>query len=242
MRVSGCTRGTVPIFVIVAVPSIEESLSRAESAVESGAGLSGTGFWRAVAEVKREPELVDRYAARIAAIDARAHRNWALLVIPLWLGTSLAVVATLIGLGLIWWAYGLTDVAAAIAFLIGVGVLLVSTHGLAHLVIGRMVGIRFTSWFVGRVQQPQPGVKVDYTTYLRASAPRRAWMHASGAITTKAIPFLLIGGAVAAELPVWAVWVLVALGLAAIVTDVVWSTKKSDWKKFRREIAFAQES
>jgi hypothetical protein len=31
------------------------------------------------------------------------------------------------------------------------------------------------------------------------------------------------------------------MGVAALATDVLWSTKASDWKKFRREMSFAQE-
>jgi hypothetical protein len=228
--------------VIVTSPAIEESLTRAEIALESGKGLSGTGFWQAVATVKRQPELVDRYADRIAAIDERAHRHWALLVVPLGLGTVLAVVATIGGLALVGWAYALDDWAAILVFFVGFGVLLAATHGLGHLVIGWMAGIRFSYWFVGEIRRPQPGVKVDYSSYLRAKPSRRAWMHASGAIVTKLIPFLLIGAAIAADLGVWVAWVLAGLGTATIVTDVVWSTKASDWKKFQREMRFAQVS
>ncbi len=65
-------------------------------------------------------------------------------------------------------------------------------------------------------------------------------MHAAGAITTKVVPFALIGAALAADLPVWSVWTLVGLGGAMIVTDVLWSTKSSDWKKFLREMAFVR--
>lgn len=224
----------------VAPTSIEDSLNRAGKAVEAGEGLSGTGFWQAVAEVKRHPELTDRYAPEIASIDARAHRDWALLVLPLWLGTTLAVLATLVGLALVWWCYFLDGFAAGAALLIGTGVLLGATHGLAHLVVGRMVGIRFTCWFVGRIRQPQPGVKVDYATYLATPARSRAWMHASGALVTKAIPILLIGAAVAADVPLWALVVLVVLAVGQIITDALWSTRASDWKKFKREMAFAQ--
>ncbi len=222
--------------------AIEESLSRAEAAVSAGEGLAGTGFWRAVSEVKRQPELVDRYADRIARIDARAHRNWAMLIIPLWLGTTVAVIVTLIGLASIWWAYDLTGWAQILAFFAGVGILLGSTHALAHLVVGRLMGIRFTYWFVGAVKQPIPGVKIDYSSYLGTGANKRAWMHASGAIVTKTLPFLLIGAAVAADLPAWAIWALAGLGVAMVVTDVLWSTKASDWKKFKREMSFAQGS
>lgn len=221
---------------------IEESLTSAETAVDAGDGLSGTGFWKAVSEVKRDPQLVDAHADRIASIDTRALRNWAFLVIPLWLGTSVALLATLGGLGLIWWAYSLDDLAAVAVFLIGTGVLLGATHGLGHLVVGRLMGMRFLFWFVGKIRQPQPGVKVDYATYLRTPARQRAWMHASGALTTKVIPFLLIGAAIAADLPTWGILVLLALGVGQVVTDAVWSTKASDWKKFKREMGFAQGS
>ena len=69
------------------------------------------------------------------------------------------------------------------------GVLLVTTHGLGHLAVGKARGMKFTHWFVGTMQRPQPGVKLDYATYLRVDAVGRAWMHASGAIVTKIVPF-----------------------------------------------------
>jgi len=209
--------------------------------VSDGRGLAGSGFWGAVGSVKRQPELVDRYADRIAAIDAAAHRNWAMLIIPLWLGTSIAVIVVLVGLALVWWAYELDGTAATVSFLAGAGVLIGSTHGLGHLVVGRLLGMRFEYWFVGEIRQPQPGVKLDYAAYLRTSAPRRAWMHASGALTTKIFPFLLIGAAVAAGLPSWVPWLLAGLGVAMVLTDVLWSTEESDWKRFKREMRFAQE-
>ena len=221
--------------------SIEESLANAEAALEAGESLSGSGFWKAVSEVKRQPELVDRYADRIARIDARAHRDWALLIIPLWLGTTIAVLATVAGLALIWWAYALDGPNAGLSFLIGTGVLLGSTHGLGHLIVGRALGIRYTCWFVGRLRQPQPGVKVDYSTYLRTPARRRAWMHAAGALTTKAIPFLLVGAALAADIPGWALVTLLVIAFGQILTDLLWSTSASDWKKYRREMSFVQE-
>lgn len=206
----------------------------------AGKGLSGTGFWQAVSAVKRQPELADRYAGRIAEIDRAAHRDWAVLIIPLWLGTTLAVLAVAIGLALVWWAYYLDGGAGVLSFLAGVGVLIAATHGLAHLVVGRLLGIRFDYWFVGEVRGPQPGVKVDYDSYLRTGARRRAWMHASGALVTKSIPFLFIGAAIGANLPAWVMWALLGMGVATILTDVFWSTKTSDWKKFKREMGFAQ--
>lgn len=222
--------------------SVETALARAEEAVEAGRGLQDTGFWSAVARVKENPELAERYADRIAEIDQRAFRDWVLLSVPLWLGTALMLTATVLGLGLIWWAYALDGWGAVISFYVGLGALLVATHGLAHLVVGGMVGIGFTSWFIGSITRPQPGVKVDYASYLRTRPQRRAWMHASGAIVTKLAPFALLGAAIAADLPTWAVWGVAGIGVLAIVTDILWSTRNSDWKRFRREMEFAQGS
>lgn len=208
----------------------------------AGKGLAGTGFWRAVSEVKANPELVDEFADRIAVIDRRAHANWALITVPLWLGTTVVMVGLLAGVALVGWAYYLDGFAAVLTFGVGVVALLGTTHGLAHLVVGWSFGMRFSSWFIGKISQPQPGVKIDYSTYLRTAPRRRAWMHASGALMTKAIPFLLIPAALAADLPVWVVWVLLAAGVGQIITDLAWSTQQSDWKKFRREMEFAQKS
>jgi len=149
----------------VGSPPIEESLIAAEASVAAGKGLAGTGFWPAVALVKRQPELVDRYAERIAAIDTSAHANWAMLIVPLWLGTISMVIVTVAGLALIGWAYSLDGFPAIVVFFLGTGALLVTTHGLAHLVVGRMNGIRFTSWFLGPLSFPLTGgVKIDYST------------------------------------------------------------------------------
>jgi hypothetical protein len=216
---------------------IEDALTAAEARIASGSGLDGVGFWRVVTAVKANPELAERYGARIARIDAAAFRRWAWIIVPLALGTVLAVAVTVGGLILIGWAYSLEGLAAVAAFFLGLGVLLVTTHGLGHLVVGRLLGIRFNAWFVSSWRTPQPGVKVEYSSYLRASARDRAWMHASGAIVTKLVPLALIGAAVAAGLPAWAVWGLVVLSLGMIATDVLWSTKSSDWKKYKREMA-----
>lgn len=218
---------------------IEEALGRAESALERGDGLKGTGFWKAVGAIKRDPELVEPFADRVASIDRMAFERWALVTIPAAIGTTLMVIGTLAGLGLVWWAYGVETPWNGVLLLVGTAVTLVTTHGLAHLVVGRVVGIRFTHWFVGTIGRPQPGVKTDYSSYLRTPPRSRAWMHAAGAITTKFIPFLALPPALVMDAPGWTVVVLTVVGVAQILTDVLWSTKVSDWKKFSREMDIA---
>jgi hypothetical protein len=220
---------------------VEEALTAAESAVADGRGLAGTGFWQAVHEVKAHPELVERYASRIARIDRAAFKDWAFFTIGVTPGTIIVTIGVLIGVVLVGLAYSLTGFAAVVVFYAGLGALLVTTHGMAHLVVGGAVGIEFTDWFIGTIARPQPGVKVDYESYLRAAAGSRAWMHASGAIVTKVLPFVMIGSAIAADLPAWAVWLLPVVGIMTIVTDTLWSTKASDWKKYSREMSYARE-
>jgi hypothetical protein len=221
---------------------VEAILDAAEKAVSAGSPLAPTGFWKAVAAVKRDQTLVEEHADRIARIDRASFKTWALVTVPLWLGNVLMIGGTLVGLALVARAYYLEGTGAGLVFLVGFGIVLVTTHGLGHLAVGSLMGMRFTHWFIGTLSQPQPGVKVDYSTYLRAPAVSRAWMHASGAIVTKTVPFVFLGAALAADLPAWVVWALVVIGVAQIGTDLVWSTKASDWKKFRREMNLAQTS
>ncbi len=223
-------------------PDIERALEAAERAVADGRGLAGTGFWPAVSAAKRDPALVEAYGDRIASIDRGAFENWALLTLPPGVGTLLMVAATAVSLGLVAASYWLDSPWNVLSFLAGFGALLVTTHGLGHLVVGALVGIEFTHWFIGTISRPQPGVKVDYASYLATPARSRAWMHAAGALTTKFIPFLMVGVVVYAELPAWLYLLLGAVAFVTITTDIIWSTKSSDWKKFRREMAFAQTS
>ena len=221
---------------------VERVLSGVEGklAGDPAAGLRGSEFWKAVAAVKRDTGLVEEFAGRVAAIDRQAFERWALLTIPIGLGTVAAAIGTAVGLVLVGLVYNTPDPWNGVLLLAGMGILLVATHGLAHLLVGRLAGIRFTHWFIGTLGRPQPGVKTDYSTYLATDPKRRAWMHASGAIVSKIVPFVLIPTALIAGVPDWTTVLLVVVGVASIITDILWSTKVSDWKKFRREMAVAK--
>lgn len=218
---------------------IRASLDRAERAVEAGEGLAGTGFWKAVASVKRAPDLAEALGPRIGRIDQGAFENWALLVVPMGFGTVLAVSALLAGLAGIAAMYYLSAPWNWLVFGLATVAVLTSAHGLTHVLTGRLMGMRFTSWFVASLKRPQPGVKIDYASYLLVPARKRAWMHASGAIVGKVVPVALLPAAVAADLPAWVVWALGAFAFAQIVTDLLWSTQSSDWKRFSRERRYA---
>lgn len=215
---------------------VDEILTAAESHPED---LARSGFWKAVAAVKSDREQRNGYAARIAAIDRRAFEQWALVRIGLRSGTLLMVFGTAVGLAVIAAGYAADEPLNGFALLAGTGVLLVTTHGLAHLIAGRWFGIRFTSWFIGSILRPQPGVKIDYESYLGAPAKRRAWMHAAGAVTSKLMPFLMLGAAWGMRAPTWAWLALIAIGMIEIATDLLWSVTSSDWKRYKREMRYA---
>ncbi len=222
---------------------VDQTLTTIEQLFQSdpGANLTGTGFWKAVAAVKRDPDLVDEFAERIARIDREGFQRWALITTPLGIGTLVALIGVATGLMLVGMAYSTSAPANGLMMLAGMFVIFTAIHGIGHLVVGRIVGIRFTHWFVGVLSQPAPGVKTDYVSYLSASPRGRAWMHAAGAIASKVVPFALIPAALAADVPSWSTLAMVGFGLLTIGTDVFFSTKKSDWKKFKREMAVARE-
>jgi hypothetical protein len=211
-----------------------------ELASDRGPDIRALGFWRAVAAVKRDPALVARYAERIARIDREAFRARVPLHFPAALGVALLGVGSLFGLVVLWIAASQAHPVRELAILVGMGALLVCTHSLAHFVVGSIYGMRFTDFFMDVPKRPQPGLKLDYATYLRASPVQRAWMHASGAIVSKVVPFAVALYAVAIASDAWAVAVLLAVGIVSIITDVLWSVKASDWKKFRRERRLAR--
>lgn len=221
---------------------IEQTLAACEQQLQAGGtpDLRAAGFWRAVAAVKRRRELADRYAARIAAIDRQVFRRRVRLTFPVTLGVIALDLGLVGGLVLLVIATGVDHPWRDLLVLVAAGALDVTTHGMSHLAVGSFVGIDFTDWFIDLPKRPQPGFKIDYASYLRASPRRRAWMHAAGAIATKVTPFLVVLYAVVIGTATWAVLVLLALGVVQIATDLLFSVKTSDWKKFRREMEFAR--
>lgn len=222
-------------------------LDRIESAVDAGdTGLARLGFWRLVGLIKRDDELIERHAEQVGRIDANAFRARFPLRLPVWAGLTLMVIA--VGVGIVAVAVAVRagsgsepdELLAGIGLVIAAGAWAAGLHSLAHYVVGRAVGIRFTGFYAAFPPPPLPGLKTDYATYLPTPPTARAWMHASGAIATKLAPFLALVFAPAARAPGWAVAILVGFGLFQIATDLLFSTKASDWKKVRRELAVAR--
>lgn len=218
-------------------------LDRIEAAVGAGnADLGALGFWKVVQRIKLDRFLVDEHADRIGRIDTAAFRAGVKLRTSVRVGNALLALGTVAGALAVGAAFTWQTPAWKGLALIAAGVIWAfSLHSPTHWLVGYLIGIRWTDYFLGGPPPPRPGLKSDYGSYLRADPDSRAWMHASGAIATKLAPFIALAFWPASNAPWWAAAVLAGLGVLQIVTDATFSTKTSDWKKFRREKSIARE-
>jgi hypothetical protein len=222
---------------------LSTELARVERAVDGGAtDLGGLGFWRLVKRVKLSPEAVARYGEQIGRIDTKAFRRGVPRRFPVWVGNVGLFAGVLAGVAAVLVALRVSSSSLkGLALVAAGGIWAVSVHCLAHWLVGSLMGMRFTDYFIGGPPPPRPGLKTDYRTYLRVPAERRAWMHASGALATKVAPFVPLFFWSASGAPVWSAIVLLGIGAVQILTDVLFSVRSSDWKKFLRERAVARE-
>jgi hypothetical protein len=214
-------------------------LDRIEASVASGdPDLRSLRFWKLVGKVKRDPHLVERFADQIGRIDWTAFVGFAKVRFPVWLGNTVLLIGVLVGAGCVAVAMGTDNASVAgMALVLAAGIWSVAVHSPAHWMVGRALGMRFRCYFFGGPFPPRPGLKTDYGSYLRTPARHRAWMHASGALATKAAPFVALAFWPATNAPSWAAAVVLLIGIVQILTDVFLSTKSSDWKKVKRELA-----
>jgi hypothetical protein len=218
----------------------QDAFARMESAVDAGrADLSGLGFWRLLRRVKVEPMLAEHWADQAGRIDRKAFETSVRFRFPVWFGNLVLLTGVLFGAAAT--VYGMRSdnpTVSGWAFVVAGVAWLVCVHDLAHWAVGRLVGISFLAYYIGF--PPWPGLKIDYASYLRASPAARAWMHASGALATKVAPFAALGFCLGANGPAWAVWALAGIGALQIVTDILLSRTRSDWKRVARERALAR--
>jgi len=201
--------------------------------------LRALGFWRVVRAVKRHPEWIDQFAESIGEVDRAAFLRKVQPVYPVPLGAALLATGTALGLGLTALTFDVSEKWRGLTLLAGVGALLGSTHGLTHFLVGKLEGMSFVGWFLDGPLKVEPSLKTDVASYLKTPPEKRAWMHASGAIVTKLIPFAGLALGIAARVPFWAKALLGLIGVFQIVTDVLFSTKNGDWARFKREMRLA---
>jgi len=220
----------------------QDAFARIEASLDAGDLRVGRlGYWRLLRQGKAEFALSQHWAEQVGRIDRKLFERRVRMRFPVWLGNAVLVLGLAFGgLAVVVGRRAGDETLSGIAFLVAAGAWSVSVHDLAHWLVGRWVGIRFIAYFFKKQFPPRPGIKTDFATYLRAEPALRAWMHASGALATKAAPFAVLGFIPGSNAPAWAFWPVLGLGLVQIATDVRFSTKTSDWMKVRRELAAAR--
>ncbi len=151
---------------------IGAELDRIEGAVGRGErDLAALGFWRLVKQVKLDRALVEAHADQIGRIDGAAFRAGVSLRAPVWVGNGVLMLGTVVGAVAVGAAFvWQTQLWKGIALVAAGAIWSVSVHSPMHWLVGYIVGIRFTDYFLGGPPPPRPGLKSDYGTYLRADA------------------------------------------------------------------------
>ncbi|HEX2025554.1 MAG TPA: hypothetical protein VHH92_04070 [Actinomycetota bacterium] len=235
------------------IEDYQDAFARMERRVDQGeTDLSRLGFWRLVGRVKLEPRLAEHWADQVGRIDRTAFERAVRIRVPVWVGNLLLLVGTAVLIATVVVALRLVQddpgsaVAGWLAVVAALG-LSVTVHDPAHWVVGRLVGIRFSHYFLDGPTRMQPGLKIDYAAYLRASPSGRAWMHAAGAVASKIAPFAVFAALYLPHrasgydlFPSWSLWAVLGFGVLQLITDLTFSVRASDWKKVRRERRLAR--
>jgi len=161
----------------------KEKLERIEREMEEGnLNLKTSGFWRMVNEAKRNRDIALQYADRLGEIDRLVFEKTvpAFSINP---GLISLLIVSIISIYMVFLGGPFTILSAIILYF--------TIHPLAHYLVGRACGINFTHMFFNGPLKMEPNIKVDYSTYLLASAPARATMHLSG-IASSLLAVLLI--------------------------------------------------
>jgi hypothetical protein len=235
------------------IEDYQDAFARMEGQVDAGnLDLSALGFWRLVGRVKAEPQLAEHWADVVGRIDRKAFEGRVGFRLPvrmgnLVLGAGSIVLVVLVPLGVGLARRDPESPVAGLLALAAAGGLSATVHDLAHWAAGRAAGIRFSHYFLDGPLRIQPGLKIEYASYLRASPEARARMHAAGAVASKVAPFAVFAAVYLPHraagydlLPSWSLWAILALGALQLLSDVVFSRKRSDWKKVGRELRISK--
>ncbi len=198
---------------------LDRALGEMEREIEKE-GYNAQDFWKLVARVKKDPVLIERYADRIGKIDQKIFRDRAPFTLGIGLGNLAELAGVVLGVMVLVWgqklgAYGWASPVIA--------ALLLSTalHPLAHYVVGGLLGIKFTFYFLNGPIKIEPTVKTDYASYLRAPPEKRAIMHLSGPMATASSPLLVLVLAYFLGAPYSSLLALAALALFFLSTELV---------------------
>lgn len=186
---------------------IKPELDRIEEAVLKGDYSDSASFWKIVTKVKKEPELTFKFAEQIGRIDQAIFRARAPITVPLKLGHLIEVALTLFFIFVLYHLIS-SGVYPGAALIAGTFAIMATIHPLAHYIVGRIFGIKFTFYFPNGPALIEPTIKTDYATYLKAPPKNRAVMHAAGPIVSTLVIIASLAVAGVIEAPSWTFWLL----------------------------------
>ncbi|MBI5253659.1 MAG: hypothetical protein HY930_04585 [Euryarchaeota archaeon] len=217
---------------------VAERLDAVEREVDKGdCDLKKLGFWKLVAEIKRDPELSQEFAEQVGRIERKAFERKVWFKVNLWFGHATEIAGTVLGIVLIWLGFVHTaEFMRSMSLVLASVILSASVHPLAHYAVGRLYGINFLYYFPDGPAKIEPTLKIDYASYLRAHPKHRAAMHLAGPIATVSAALVCLIVGLTADIAQWAKILLLLYFLFMLATDIFLSPKAGDIKRVKREL------
>jgi hypothetical protein len=172
---------------------IEDILGKLES--EFGEGnydaAKKLGFWKVVKAAKKEPTIAQNFGERIGRIDKLLFESKVWTKLDYKLGTMIELVGALFGVLFLYYGASSTGIESTIFYVASSLVLMTALHPLAHSLAAWLFGIRFHFYFLNGPLLIEPTLKVDYSTYVKATPKKRSIFHLAGAINSITVTFIV---------------------------------------------------
>lgn len=191
----------------------------------------GKIYLEIVKKVKKERINDDELLHLIEKISLQRFRDKVSLTLSVLPGNILEFVGTIAAIII---AYSVnSDYALYLSTLI----LMTTLHPLSHYLTGKFFGIMFTHYYLNGPARIEPTLRIDQSSYLKASGIKRAVMHASGVLGTLAAPIFICLIALDKE-TIGAAWNIFYFFLLLILFELFTSTRNGDLKKAKREYEY----
>jgi len=187
-------------------------------------------FWALLHRVKKERINDDELLGQIENVSVKRFREQVSFTLSMAFGNLLATIVTIAAVIM---AFQKGEWVLYLSAL----VLMTSLHPLSHYLTGNLLGIKFTHYYLNGPAKIEPTLRINYSSYLKASPERRALMHASGVVGTIAAPLIamLIALNKGAD---DAAFNLFILFLLLIAFELLTSTKTGDLMRAKREYGY----
>jgi multisubunit Na+/H+ antiporter MnhG subunit len=192
---------------------------------------SQAAFLDIVKRLKKERINDDELLEKIETISQRRFKERVSFTLSVTSGNIFECALTIAAIALVFWVNSIWMLYVSVL------VLMATLHPLSHYLIGGLVGIRFTHYYLNGPARVEPTLRIDYFSYLKISGKKRALMHVSGVIGTVMAPLFVLAvaiykGANEAAMNLFILFVLL------IVFELLTSTKIGDLMKAKREYGF----